>query len=301
MQHKTIKQSLICDLTDKERREYGIQLATTLGDMEDVEAEKKRHMDHYKDRLGGMQATADTLGRKVRDGKEWRDVECRVVLGQPDKTHKQTIRLDTGETVKTEMMDEYDLQRVLPLDETEEEKTEDRRQDEDDYAGTGWDEELLEDTLVDLLEALPRERAEFLANAFGDGTGGAFLDYVLGSARACDAVKHEAKRAMLEVAPDYPHEWISEEAMAELLKITKEKTEKKQLAALQKAGQSLPRQLLCEMDLLVFSQAGPDLPVNLKVREVLESGVAEQLAFDDPAHTGKNLMVQDDEPEGGSY
>jgi hypothetical protein len=291
--HKTIKQTLMCDLTDKERREYGIQLATTLGDMEDVEAEKKRHMDHYKDRLGGMQATADTLGRKVRDGKEWREVDCRVMFGAPDKAHKQTVRLDTHEVVKTELMTELDLQRTLPLEDDDAEKPAD-----DGLAGSGWDKELLEDTLVDLLEALPGERAEFLANAFADGTGGAFLDYVLGSARACDAVKHEAKRAMLEVAPDYPHEWISDEAMTELLKITKEKSEKKQLAALQKAGQSLPRQLLCEMDLLVFSKAGPDLPVALKIREVLEAGVADQLAFDDPA---KNLMPQNDQPEGENY
>lgn len=153
MQSKTIKKTLMCDLTDKERREYGISLATTLGDMEQVESDKKREMDHFKDRISGMQARADELSRKVRDGKEWREVECRVYYGTPDKEHKQTIRFDTGETVSTERMTEMDLQLVMPLeDETEEEKTEDRRQEEEDGDGDkdgdedGDEEAVTEDT-----------------------------------------------------------------------------------------------------------------------------------------------------------
>jgi hypothetical protein len=116
MNHKTIKKSLICILTDKERREYGISLATTLGDMEKVEAEKKAEMENYKNRLAGMQAKVDDLSSKVRNGKEWRDVDCHVMYGTPDRQHKQTIRLDTGETVSTDIMSEADLQLIIPLE-----------------------------------------------------------------------------------------------------------------------------------------------------------------------------------------
>lgn len=116
MQSKTIKTTLICDLTDKERREYGISLATTLGDMQQVEAQKKAEMDNFKNRLAGIQAKVDELSGKVRNGKEWREVACSVFYGQPDKEHKQTIRLDTLEVVKTELMTEVDLQLVMPLD-----------------------------------------------------------------------------------------------------------------------------------------------------------------------------------------
>lgn len=116
MKSKAIKKTLMCELTEKERREYGISLATTLGDMSEIEAQKKREMDHFKDRLAGLQAKADELSRKVRDGKEWRDVECQVLYSTPDKEHKQTIRLDTGATVQTERMTEVDLQLVIPLE-----------------------------------------------------------------------------------------------------------------------------------------------------------------------------------------
>ena len=106
----------MCQLTDQERREYGIQLATTLGDMENVEAEKKKEMDHFKDRLCGLQARADELSRKVRDGKEWRGVDCVIRYSQPDDDHKQVIRLDTGEVVRTALMTQEDRQLVMPLD-----------------------------------------------------------------------------------------------------------------------------------------------------------------------------------------
>jgi ribosome modulation factor len=110
-----IKRSLICTLTDEERRNYGIKLATTLEDIENVEAEKKRSADHFKDRVGGLQATADDLRRKVSTGQEWRDVECVVKFCEPDKAHKQIVRTDTGEVVSTEIMTESDKQLKLPI------------------------------------------------------------------------------------------------------------------------------------------------------------------------------------------
>lgn len=140
MQHKTTKQTLTCELTDKERREYGISLATTLADYEALETEKKQNADHYKDRLAGLQARADELARKVRDGKEWRDVECRVYFGQPDREHKQTVRLDTMEVVKTERMTEVDLQLVMPLEGEEEEQD----AADDDFDGITLDAETVD-------------------------------------------------------------------------------------------------------------------------------------------------------------
>lgn len=130
--NKTHKQTLMCDLTDKERRDYGITLATTLGDMEDIEAQKKREMDHFKDRIAGLQAKADELSRKVRDGKEWREVECHTLMSTPDREHKQTIRLDTGETIRTERMTDTDLQIIMPFEEGD-----DSGNEEEDADGSG--------------------------------------------------------------------------------------------------------------------------------------------------------------------
>jgi hypothetical protein len=111
----TIKKSLLCSLSDDERRTYGIKLATTLEDIETVEADKKRQTDHFKDRIAGLQANADQLRHKVSTGQEWRDIECTVIFGQPTPDRKQIIRPDTGEVVETTWMTESEKQRELPL------------------------------------------------------------------------------------------------------------------------------------------------------------------------------------------
>jgi hypothetical protein len=111
----TVKKSLLCTLTDEERRTCGITLATTLEDITRIEAEKKAQSDHYKNRIAGLQAAADQLTHKVSTGQEWREIECDVVLGQPTPHHKQIVRKDTGEVVGTEPMSSWEMQRELPL------------------------------------------------------------------------------------------------------------------------------------------------------------------------------------------
>ena len=114
-----LTKSLICTLSDEERRNYGIQLATTLEEIEGIEAEKKKISDRYKDRIAGLQSRADDIRQKVSSGQEWREVECTVVLCQPTADHKQIVRNDTGEVVGTECMNNADRQAMLPFVEPE--------------------------------------------------------------------------------------------------------------------------------------------------------------------------------------
>lgn len=113
----TISKSLLCKLTDEQRKDFGIKLATTLEEVQRVEEEKKRNVDHYKDRIGGLQATADELRRKVSTGQEWRDVECTVEFDDPTPGFKSVVRIDNGEVVETKAMTDADKQFVLDLDE----------------------------------------------------------------------------------------------------------------------------------------------------------------------------------------
>lgn len=133
MKDTTTKKSLLCTLTDEERRTCGIALATTLEDITRIEAEKKAQSDHYKNRVAGLQAAADQLTHKVSTGQEWREIECKVVFGQPTPHHKQIVRIDTGEVVGTEIMSAFDQQRELPLDVDVEG---DRDDQDDDTDGT---------------------------------------------------------------------------------------------------------------------------------------------------------------------
>lgn len=180
----TIKRSLLCTLTDEERRNYGIKLATTLDDIEAVEAEKKRTVDHYKDRIAGLTAAASDISRKVSTGQEWRDVECRIDYGVPDKLHKQVVRLDTLEVVATEVMTEADKQLRLPIEENTDDAGEGESDAESDESDPPWEEsepgfdpndygnlsyDELDGDLQEFLEeggTKPRDRAKWLADYF---------------------------------------------------------------------------------------------------------------------------------------
>jgi hypothetical protein len=111
-----LKKSLICTLSDEERRNYGIELATTLEAIEEVEDEKKKNADRFKDRIAGLQGKADDIRQKVSSGQEWRDVECSVIYNEPVEGRKQIVRNDTGEVVATEWMTDSEKQFTLPLD-----------------------------------------------------------------------------------------------------------------------------------------------------------------------------------------
>lgn len=116
----TITRTLLCELSDEERRDYGIKLAVTLDDIEKVETEKKASNDHFKNRIAGLAANADELKRTVATGKEWREVECEVELCKPDSEHKQIVRLDTFEVIATEWMTSDEMQPSLLIDNEEE-------------------------------------------------------------------------------------------------------------------------------------------------------------------------------------
>jgi hypothetical protein len=287
MKSKTIKKTLMCELSDKERREYGISLATTLGDMEEIEAQKKREMDHFKDRLAGLQAKADELSRKVRDGKEWRDVECHVYYGMPDPEHKQTVRLDTGATVQTERMTEVDLQLVMPLDETADEGETVYDADDDDTeadgprivdadeAPNGWSAEMLEDVLVCTVESAVSRRLEHLENIFCDGTADPFLKFLLADARPSALLKQQAMRAAIRGNDDLRDGLVCEGAKKAMRKLEKSGGVKAMTTAAKELIALLVPKDLAELDLLL--EGGCVLPLGVRnlIRKATDKALAD--------------------------
>lgn len=100
-------------LTEKEREERGISLATTQLDIINLEEEAKALANDYKERIGGLKARSRAESVIVSRGEEHREVECEIKYGVPNKTHKTIIRNDTGETVAVEPMSPNELQPQL--------------------------------------------------------------------------------------------------------------------------------------------------------------------------------------------
>lgn len=104
---------LMTKLTDKEREDRGIELATIQLDILRLEEEAKNKANDYKERIGGLKARSRSESVVVSRGEELREVECDILYGVPSKTHKTIIRKDTGETVDVEPMSPSELQPKL--------------------------------------------------------------------------------------------------------------------------------------------------------------------------------------------
>lgn len=118
------KRRLMTKLTEKEREERGILLATTQLDIIKLEDEAKNKANDYKERIGGLKARSRSESIVVSRGEELRDVDCSVKYGVPSKTHKTIIRDDTNEIVEVDPMSPTELQPRLITVEGEKEEEE---------------------------------------------------------------------------------------------------------------------------------------------------------------------------------
>lgn len=101
---------LRCKLTDTEIRERGEQLAKQRKEIAEVEAAKKSAAENFKSQLIALIMAADDVTEEINTKSEVRDVE---VTEEKNFTTKQayTIRLDTGETVRTRPLTAQEMQR----------------------------------------------------------------------------------------------------------------------------------------------------------------------------------------------
>ncbi len=113
---KKITQRLRCLLTDDEKIEAGKQLAEANNELKEIEDDKAQVVSDFKAKTTAVEAQVAILGGKLRSGYELRPVECHVLFDQPQPGQKQIIRLDTKETVSTELMTDEEKQKLLPLE-----------------------------------------------------------------------------------------------------------------------------------------------------------------------------------------
>ncbi len=106
---------LSCKLTDTEIRERGEQLADLRKQIAEVEATKKNTAENFKSQIITLVTRADDVTEEINTKSEVRDVEVTEEKDY-DKKQAYTIRLDTGESVRTRALTPQELQRPLLLD-----------------------------------------------------------------------------------------------------------------------------------------------------------------------------------------
>ncbi len=125
--------NLKCILSDDEYRENAKKQASLLEKNEDLEADKKSFNDRIKGKISTNDAELQILTRTIRDGYEFRDVECEVIEDY-DLGLVKVIRLDTGEVEEERQMTESELAKrdELFFDQELEEENADAAEEDDD-------------------------------------------------------------------------------------------------------------------------------------------------------------------------
>lgn len=102
-------------LTDDERRERGLAMATAQEQLNGFEEKKAEMSAHYNAEIKTEKAVLRKLATVVRSGVEYREIECNIYLRNDGSGIVDIIRPDTGEVVGTREATPVELQSELPI------------------------------------------------------------------------------------------------------------------------------------------------------------------------------------------
>ena len=109
-----IKRALRCTFTNSELLELSKRLAEKNTSVASLEEEKSRAMKDYAARIKTVENDVGDLSRKVTNGYEFRDIDCRVLYDTPKPGKKTIIRLDENQEVGVEDMSHEEKQMLIP-------------------------------------------------------------------------------------------------------------------------------------------------------------------------------------------
>ena len=106
---KKTSAKLTCQLTEKELRERGGELASVVHLIKSTEAEKKKIMDDFKAKLSEFESRELNLSNVVKSCEELRDVAIEIEYRWKDN-RKWFRRMDTGDVYDKRPIEEHERQ-----------------------------------------------------------------------------------------------------------------------------------------------------------------------------------------------
>ena len=98
MEKKKIKQTMQCLLSAEEKLALAQEMAQSTGKKSSLEAALKEISSQYKAQIVQQENLIQQASQRIRDGYEYREVDCEVEYNVPERGQKTIIRLDTGAT-----------------------------------------------------------------------------------------------------------------------------------------------------------------------------------------------------------
>jgi len=112
---KTIveKRQIKYPFSEKELAEKSQQLASCVGELQDLESELKSVKSDYKSKIDAKQALVSGLSNNVRSGFDYRVVECDVIFDYDKAVKEYYYNGILRDTVK---MESKDFQTEIPIE-----------------------------------------------------------------------------------------------------------------------------------------------------------------------------------------
>jgi|GEM_PF-4963246 len=133
IENKPFMKNLKCKLSNFEKAEIAKQLVELVGKKEEVEYEKQAASSRYGSQLKEIWKEIAELGKKHREGEEYREVECYTHFDWENGV-VSVIRIDTHETVSTRTVTSDE--RQIHLDEIEVDSQNDEEIEEENEAAS---------------------------------------------------------------------------------------------------------------------------------------------------------------------
>lgn len=108
-------EELRCELSDAEVQQRGQDAARLLMQIDQLDEEKRAAAADYKEQIKAKETELRKLGREIRERAEHRDVPC-VTRPNAAAGVMETIRLDTGELVRSRPLTHEERQARFPFD-----------------------------------------------------------------------------------------------------------------------------------------------------------------------------------------
>lgn len=100
---RSFKERLPCQLTEREKLSKGQELVARLGEKEELEERAAAASKDFKRAITVKDQGARDLATEIRTGVEYREIDCQEVASFAQNV-VQTIRVDTGETIRSRAM-----------------------------------------------------------------------------------------------------------------------------------------------------------------------------------------------------
>lgn len=138
MQEKQDKQSLTlkCLFTEEEKTQMAKEMAQKTLEKDTIQQTMKETQAQFKAKIEACETIIKRNATYIKDGYEYRSVDCVVDYNTPERGKKTITRTDTGETFIEDMTRDEKANLFFNVDAPKDEKkdSEDEKSDESDEA-----------------------------------------------------------------------------------------------------------------------------------------------------------------------